>query len=172
MISGCIGFQQDFGRKKNCSFGINFVYCNKLHSLSLLLHLLLSIATTIILQPNEHIFHNYFLSVFIITCLFLLLLLSISQVQICLVAFYFSPFVAGILFQLVLNYLQVAESCNTTFFLCHSSYRCAIIFRLYLFFACNFVAVFFFSILCLFFYKLIRFFFLKYQKYIDVLEIY
>jgi hypothetical protein len=43
-----LAFSKILVGKKNCSFGINSVYCNKFHSLSLLLHLLLSIATAII----------------------------------------------------------------------------------------------------------------------------
>ena len=112
------------------------------------------------LQQTEHIFHNYLLLIFIITYRFQLLLLSISKVQISLVTFYFSPYVTGMLFQLVLNYLQVAGSWNTTFFLSHSSYRYIFIFKLDLFFPCNFVTVLFFSILCLFFYELIWIFFI------------
>ena len=114
-----------------------------------------SLQQLLFLQQIKLIFHNYFLSIFIITHIFLLLLLCISKVQISLLTLYFSTYITGMLFQLVLNYLQVAGSWNTTFFLSHSSYRYTFIFKLDLFFACNFVTVFFFSIMCLFFYELI-----------------
>jgi hypothetical protein len=110
IISRWICLQQDFGQK-NCLFGITFVYCNKFFLLSLLLHFLyccicfFPFQQLLFLQLTEHIFHNYLLLIFMITYPFQLLLLSISKVQISLVTFYFSPYVTGMLFQLVLNYL-------------------------------------------------------------------
>ena len=131
-----------------------FVATNSIHFLYCCI-CFFSLQQLLFLQQIKHIFHNFFLLIFIITHFFLLLLLSISKDQISLLTFYFSPYVTGMLFQLVLNYLQVAGSWNTTFFLSHSSYKYTLIFKLDLFFACNFVTVFFFSTMCLLFYGLI-----------------
>jgi hypothetical protein len=103
---------------------------------------------------------------FIIVCLrfllshvfFLLLLLSTSQIQICFMTFYFSPFIAGLLFQLLFNYLHVTGSLNTTFLLSHWSYRCTFIFKLGLILYAFFIAIFVFSILCVICFKSMRIF--------------
>ena len=103
---------------------------------------------------------------FIIVCLrfllshvfFLLLLLSTSQIQICFMTFYFSQFIAGLLFQLLFNYLHVTGSLNTTFLLSHWSYRCTFIFKLGLILYAFFIAIFVFSILCVICFKSMRIF--------------
>jgi hypothetical protein len=120
-----------------------FIATNSTHFLYCCIYFF-SLQQLLFLQQIKHIFHNYFLLIFIIIHIFLLLLLSISKVQISLLTFYFSPYVTGMLFQLVLNYLQVAGSWNTTFFLSHSSYRYTFIFKLDLFFACNCHCIFLF----------------------------
>ena len=116
IISGWIGLKQDFGRKKIVYLvSPLFIATNSTHFLYCCI-CFFPLQQLLFLQQTEHIFLNYLLSIFIITYLFQLLLLSISKVQISLVTFYFSPYVTGMLFQLVLNYLQVAGSWNTTFF--------------------------------------------------------